>query len=176
MKAMIHSLTRLCLARPLLTVLAVAIIVMKGAAGLARLGFDNRPDAFFLEGDSSVERWRAFKEQYASDEFSFILLTPETVDAAFLDDLRALTDALAALDQVERVTSVVNVRSILGEDGFLDVGDYISPELAPEQALERLRQAPAHPYYGGLFVSRDGAHYGIVVETGPELSTNRRAR
>lgn len=125
MKALIHSLTRLCLARPLLTVLAAAIIVLTGASGLARLGFDNRPDAFFLEGDTSVERWRAFKDQYASDEFSFILLTPERSDAAFLTDLRQLTDALTALNDVERVTSIVNVRSIRGEDGFLDVGDYI---------------------------------------------------
>ena len=36
MKALIHSLTRLCLARPLLTVLAAAIIVLTGASGLAR--------------------------------------------------------------------------------------------------------------------------------------------
>ena len=175
MNRILTTCTESCLARPLAVLLSLLVAVTCMSAGLVRLGFDNRPDTYFIKGDESVADWLEFKDQYGSDEFSFIVLSPETADLAFVETLRNLTDRLMHLDAAERVTSLVNVRSIKQIGNDLDVDDYLSAARGEEETLARLASAHEHPYYGGLFVSRDGKHFGILLETDPNISNHDKA-
>ncbi|MFV0474651.1 MAG: efflux RND transporter permease subunit [Pikeienuella sp.] len=148
--------------------MALAIVLVASAvmmSGLARLEFDTSPESFFLDGAPEIRNWENFKQKYQSDEFSFIVLSPEVADVEFVEGLRALTRDLEKVDGVERVTSLHNVRSITGEDSFIDVGDYLNEDLDETELLARLETAAQHPYYRGLFVDETGRKFGILVET-----------
>lgn len=156
-----------------LTVVFVIAAVMM--SGLARLGFDTSPESFFLDGAPEIGNWKAFKDKYQSDEFSFIVLSPEVANVDFVQGLRALANELENVDGVERVTSLHNVRSITGEDSFIDVGDYLNEDLTDSEVLARLETASQHPYYRGLFVDDTGQRFGILVETVSSFSDADKA-
>jgi uncharacterized protein len=158
--------------------LAVAIVLATSGvmmSGLARLTFDASPESFFLQGAPEIENWKTFKDKYQSDEFSFIVLSPQKVDVEFVEGLRDLAAEFEAIDGVERVTALHNVRSILGSDDFIDVGDYLNEDLTESELLARLGSASRHPHYRGLFVNDAGNHFGVLVETTSGFSNDDKA-
>ncbi|MEX0732170.1 MAG: MMPL family transporter [Aquisalimonadaceae bacterium] len=140
-------------------------VVIALAIGTGQLRFDNSTDAFFISGDDTLADYEHFRDLFASDEYSFITLrTPDVLDSQFITALQELERALARVPHVRDVTSLASVRAIEGGDGMLQVSGFLDD--VDETALaERMQQAARHPYYQDLFVSADGSHLGIVVET-----------
>lgn len=150
----------------LLVLLLTLALVGLPALFLPRLTFNNTPDAFFLENDQTVRVYRAFRQQFANDEFTLVTLrVPAGSEAATLSATRELVTRLQALPTVSKVTAITNVRHVEGTADAIDIGDFIPDELTPPEQAARLFQGRSHPYYGGLYVSRDGRHLGVVVET-----------
>jgi predicted RND superfamily exporter protein len=141
------------------------VLVLAVASGVTRLKFDNSTEAFFLKSDPTLEYYDAFRDLFASDEYSLITIdAPSTIDAAFIESLDALEQQLAQLENVREVTSLRSVRSIDGSSGLLDVRGYLEA-VNPGDIQSRVQAAQEHPYYRDLFISADGEHLGIVVET-----------
>ena len=170
-----RGLARAVLAHPTRALIAILLVVTVMGSGLARLKFDTSPESFFLDGAPEIAEWYAFKDKYQSDEFSFIVLTPPKVDGAFVAALNSLTETLTDIDGVERVTALNNVRSITGDDDFLDVGDYLHVDLTATEIEARLTTAASHPYYRGLFVNDRGTQFGVLVETVASFSNADKA-
>lgn len=155
-----------CMAHRALTVLLALIIVGLFAGFATRLKFDNTPDSFFLADDPTLQIYQRFKDQFETDEYSLILLrSPAQWDDAFVGQLRQLTQELAALEHVERVTAITNVRHIESSDLGLAVGDFLPAGLNAETLAQRRELARTHPYYRNLYLSADGDYLGVVVET-----------
>ena len=176
MKPFLTSLTSVALKRPLTIALLCGLLVAGLGVGVAKLQFDNRPDAFFLKDDPTVETWQDFKQLYASDEFSVVVLTPPRIDLDFIGELRDLTFDLDTLEGVTRVTSLINVRSIRDDDGDLDVGEYLREDLPAEEQLARLADAATHPHYSGLYLNEDATAFAVLIETAPDFTTQDKLR
>lgn len=146
-------------------ILLALLLVGAAASGVGRLKFDNSTDAFFMKGDDTLVRYEQFRRLFASDEYSLITVeTPSVIDSKFVAELRALESKIAQLKHVRRVRSIASVRAVEGRGDDLDVRGYL--EGTHEDALpKKIAQAREHPYYRDLFISRDGKHLGVVVET-----------
>ena len=102
---------RTVLGHPLLTLLAVALLVSGFISSLHQFRLDASPDTLMLENDQSLAYYRAIKAVYGSDDKLIITYTPKSPLFAdgVIDDLRQLHDQLAAIERVESVTSLLNV-------------------------------------------------------------------
>lgn len=158
--------TRLLLAHRLWFLAAALALLAAAAAGIPRVTFDNTPDSFFLQGDRTLVVYDRFKQLFASDEYSLIVLdAPVRWTAGFVEQMRDLQRALERLPHVRRVTAITNVRHIAGDAEAITVGDFLPPGL-DGATLDRKRAiAVSHPYYRDLYLSADGRYLGIVVET-----------
>lgn len=148
------------------TSLLALILISTFASFIPRLTFDNTPDSFFLEEDDTLAVYQNFKDQFETDEYSLIMFeAPPVWTAEFIEHVRQLERDLRRIEHVERVTAITNVRHIRSEDGFLEVGEFLPPDLSVEELKDRRELATSHPYYRNLYVADDGSHLGIVVET-----------
>jgi len=145
--------------------IVACLIVGLLAAGASRLKFDNSNDAYFLKHDLTLERYKEFQRLFGSDEYTLITFdVPSPVHLAFIEDIRSLESVLAKMKHVRRVRSLASVRSIEGNDDALNVRGYLDG-VKEDQIDSKLKQATVHPHYGDLYISKDGRHMGIAVES-----------
>jgi predicted RND superfamily exporter protein len=146
-------------------ILAILVIFI---AFYVNLRFDNTPDSFFMEKDPTLQMYERFRNDFGSDEFTFIVLeSPEVWTPQLIQNLANLTHKLEAMDAVTRVLSLTNARHIAGVDGAIDVGNFIDLEqIGDEQSLAALKsRALSHPFYRDFLISADGSKLGLLAET-----------
>jgi uncharacterized protein len=144
----------------LLALLALSVLA------LTQLRFDNTPDSFFNRADPALKKYTEYKHDFGSDEYSLLVIdAPEVWTPAFINEVRALSDRIAAMDDVTKVTSIANVRHINGNEGSLDVGPFLDESLDASALAEKRKTALNHQYYRGFLISDDGSHLGILAET-----------
>lgn len=152
--------------------LLLAALVVGAALLSPRLAFDNTPESFFFEDDPTVRIYDRFRRQFANDEFTIASLdNPPGREIETLAVVRHLVGLFETVPHVSRVTAITNVRSVEGTADSIDVADYIAADRSPADARARLVRARTHPYYGDLFVARDGSRLGIMIETDPATDT-----
>lgn len=150
----------------LLMLLVALVFVGAFAAFAPRVSFNNSPEVFFLKGDPTLEAYQRFKDVFESDEYSLIVLNaPSRWTPEFIGELRALVEGLQRIDHVRRVTAITNVRHIEGGAASINVGEFLTEGLTAADLAAKRREALSHPYYSGLYISEDGGHLGVVVET-----------
>ncbi len=120
-----------------------------------------------------VERYFQFMERFGRDDrLAVLALSPVQGDiyrAEVLSDLAELTTALAALDGVERVTSLASARLPTdSEQGLVARPLYDASDGVDEAELAAVRAAVAsNPLVGGQLVSVDGRAAALIVELDP---------
>lgn len=145
--------------------LLIGLLILSGLA-LTGLRFDNTPDSFFMKNDPALIQYGDYKRDFGSDEYSFLVMdAPAVWTPDYLATIGALTEQIAALDDVTKVTSIANVRHIEGGEGTLDVGPFIDAGLDAAALAEKRREALQHPYYRDFLIAADGRHVGILAET-----------
>jgi len=133
---------------------------------LTKLTFDNTPDGFFMKGDPNLVNYEQFKGQFESDEFSLVLVdAPAVWDKPFIDAIRQAVAAFKQLEHVNRVVSITNVRNIESSGDEIRIEDFFEGVMSAHDIADKQRKAVAHPHYAGFYVSKDGHHVAIVVET-----------
>jgi len=133
---------------------------------LPNLTFDNTPDGFFMEGDPNLVNYEQFKDRFESDEFSLVLLdAPALWDKSFIDAIRQAVAAFKQLEHVKRVVSITNVRNIEGSGDEILIEDFFQGVISARDIADKQQKAVAHPHYSGFYVSKDGHHVAILVET-----------
>ncbi|MGO1001221.1 efflux RND transporter permease subunit [Lysobacter sp. CA196] len=148
-------------------ILLLALLALSGLA-LTQLRFDNTPDSFFMQDDPALIKYTQYKADFGSDEYSFLVIdAPAQWTPAFIAGVRELGARIGAMDNVNKVTTIANVRHIASvDDGGLDVGPFLAEGLDGSALAAKRREALAHPYYRNFLISGDGRHLGILAETG----------
>jgi predicted RND superfamily exporter protein len=147
--------------------LLLALLALSGLA-LTQLRFDNTPDSFFMRDDPALIKYTQYKADFGSDEYSFLVLdAPAKWSPAFIASVRELGARIEAMDDVNKVTTIANVRHIASVDGGgLDVGPFLGEDLDGPALAAKRGEALAHPYYRNFLISGDGRHLGVLAETG----------
>lgn len=145
--------------------LIVAVVLLFGYQ-LTKLTFDNTPDGFFMDGDPALQHYEEFKNQFQSDEFSLILLdAPLIWDSQLIGAIKSTITKIEAVPHVTRVVSITNINHIEALDDEIVI-DSLFNEVEDEAGYQRIRQKIlTHPRYPGLYISKDGHHIAILVET-----------
>jgi hypothetical protein len=126
-----------------------------------RFQLDASSETLVMEHDEAVRFYRAVRARYESDDFLIVTYTPDggLFTEPALDRLAELRDALLAIDQVEAVTTLLDVPILDG----LDVSLTDLPTDPDELDLRRpgpgqdCRRAVDSDLYRNLLVSPDGA-------------------
>lgn len=159
---------RSILRRPGATLLVIAAFLLTLGWYAQYFSLDASADSLTLERDQSLEFYRYVRARYETDDFLLITYTPEAGLFAdeTLDTLRALRDDLAAIPNVESVTTMLDVplvdsppvdlREIASGIRYLDNPD-------TDRELAR-RELSTSPLYRDLLVSADGTTTSIRVE------------
>ncbi|MGB5258967.1 MAG: MMPL family transporter [Gammaproteobacteria bacterium] len=168
---MSHLLARyydaLILQRPAIVILVAALFITFFGLHAADFKLDASADSLVLESDQALSYYRAIRARYGSDDNLIVTYTPRSdlFSDAVLDDIRALRDALAAL---ERVKSVVTL---------LDVPLISSPPITLSEMSRQIRTLDSQgtdrtlarqefttsPLYRNLLISPDGRTTALQV-------------
>jgi len=167
--SLISTYDRLILRHPLLSLLAVLLLVAGFASQTSKIKLDASADSLMLQGDASLDLYREVGREYSSEEFLLItwqpeggLLSPESVDP-----LRSMADELRVLSGVSSVVSVWDVPLL--ESPPVSLSDITSTEPLPaldnpdidrEMVLEELTTSPI---YADLLASRDGTLTAVQI-------------
>jgi predicted RND superfamily exporter protein len=138
------------------------------ATQLSYITVDTSNESYLLENDPARLAYDDLREQFGRDQVMMISLEPPNVfDAAFLEYLSEFHTALEDdVPNVERVTSLINIRSVEGRGDDLIVGDLLEEMPTTQTEFDALRaRVLASPTYRNNVISEDGKITTIVVET-----------
>src|SRR5690606_7172086 len=99
------------IARPKLTLIIIALLLLFLAAGLPRVKVDASADSLTLENDASLEFHREVTARYQSGDFLVVTYSPKAdlfSDEA-LATLKALRDELKTINGVTSTLSILDV-------------------------------------------------------------------
>jgi len=159
---------RAVLRRPALTLLVAAVLVASLGMFAPRFQLDASSETLVMEHDEAVRFYRVIRARYESDDFLVVTYTPDGglfTDRA-LERLAELRDALAAVDQVGAVTTLLDVPILEGLDVSLTDLPTDPDQLncdGPDRVID-CRRAVDSRLYRNLLVSPDGATSGIRVD------------
>ena len=132
---------------------------------------DNSFEAYFDHEDPIYSAYRQFREDFGSDETSFILYqAPETAHGPFdldvMQRISRLTDALQEeVPFIYEVTSLANSELIEGDEDGITVQSWREDFAGNQQSLLAMRDKVLQKkiYLGGL-VSPDAKHAAILID------------
>ncbi len=153
------------------TILLICLIVL-GAAVLfgLRARFNNSFNAYFDEDDPTYTEFLDFREEFGSDETSYILYTAPKAEYGVWDmdvmkKINALTLQLEKIPFVKEVVSLTNAEFVEGRDGDLLVHDMMEEFPATQEELLVLRERVLNkPLYVNGLTSKDARFGAIILE------------
>jgi uncharacterized protein len=167
-RMMLAAYEAVVLRRPVPTLVVVLLTVAVLGAFAPRFELDASSDSLVMEHDEDVRFYRAVRARYESDDFLVVTYTPH--DGLFtehaLDRLARLRDALAGVDHVAEVLTLLDVPVIDGLDVSLTElptdPDALNCD-GPER-VQDCRRIVDSPLYRNLLISPDGTTSGIRVD------------
>ncbi len=134
---------------------------------MSGLYMDNSNEAFFMEGDPTIELLNRFRETFGNEDF--ICVTVATEDFFEPETIRLVKrlaeDLEANLPYIERMTWIGNVEHVTGTADGINISELMAevPESAEE--IDRLRRrALGDPEYVDNLISGDGRNVAILLE------------
>jgi predicted RND superfamily exporter protein len=154
---------------------SVAVVGVMGAYA-ARLSVDNSLEVWFVEDDPTVVSYRGFLEQFGNDEVVVTAIhgTADPFDPGRLERLWHLSRELEAIDGVDRVRSLANVKKVQGSM----LGPVIVPVVAPpvkDDDVDRARDLIARRHLASDLVGQDGKTLVLFtwLDATPTIDTER---
>jgi predicted RND superfamily exporter protein len=156
------------LRQPVATLVTVAAVTLAIGWHAQYFSLDASADSLTLEHDDGLEYYRYVRARYGSDDFLLVTYTP--VEPLFSDsvlaDVGALRDELAALPNIEAVTSILDVPLVNSpavslrniDRGIRYLGD---PNTDRKLAQQELLTSPL---YRNLLISADGHATAVRVD------------
>ena len=176
------SYRRLILGRPR-SVLVVLALILLGVGGHARdFRLDASADSILLESDPDLERFREVQKRYRTQDLLVVTFTPaaELFSDASLETLAALRDALARVEDVDRVTTILDVPLLESSDVPVselteDIPTLETPGVDRARAKEELSRSPI---FRESILSADARTTALLLsmKDDPELESLRARR
>lgn len=166
-RALISAYETAVLQHPIWTLAGVVAVVALLGAFAPRFQLDASSETLVMEGDEAVRYYRTVRARYESDDFLVVTYTPH--DGLFTESalarLEAMRDALADVENVAEVTTLLDVPVLEGLDAKLTELP-TEPEAltcnGPDRATD-CRRLLDSDLYRNLLVSPDGRTSGIRV-------------
>jgi predicted RND superfamily exporter protein len=167
MRAFLIAILDLILARPWLTLAVVALMSVGLARFVPQFELDASADSLLLEGDTDIRYYRSVIARYGADNYLVITYTAwrDLFDDATLADLTQMRDELLALENVDKVISMLDVPLIDSPRVTLTELAKHVPTLEDPQTDRRLAKIELResPIYSNLLMSLDGDTTALLV-------------
>lgn len=152
---------RLILENPVAVILVTLCLIPVALFYSFNLELDASAESLILENDTSLNYYRQISQKYASDDFIVIAFKPTTklLSKQSINTIRRLRDELLELDNIESVSSILDV-PIIYESGLKlseVTGELQSLESADIDYDVAYKEFKSNPLYKELIVSKDGA-------------------
>jgi uncharacterized protein len=145
-----------------------------------RVPRDNSLEIWFLEDDPALVQYREFLAEWGNDEAIVVavfdkegVLRPETLEL-----ISVLSQRIAALERVERVTSLSTVHSVrnAGAD-TVEVDRYFTLPFDPQRVSAVAATIRKDPLYADFLLSPDGKAtvLSVQLETSRDFDQQRKA-
>ncbi len=164
---MASAYNRLVLKQPLVTLIALTVVIVYFLLYIPEFELDASADSLVLENDSSLKYYRGIRERYGSDDFLIVTYSPqkELFSSEVLADIKQLREALAQLDQVDSVVSLLDVPLVDSPPMTLaeisrQVRTLESDDVDVAMAEREMRQSPL---YRNLLVNSQGDTTALQV-------------
>ncbi len=153
-------------------VLGVCLLIVGGGFLLASATrYDNSFEAYFQRGDPSYQAYLEYREDFGSDEVSYIMYeAPDHPHGPWnLEVMRKIGQLTEVLEEevpfVQEVTSLVNLEFLEGVPDGIEIYDLLEefPE-SQEALLEARDKVLAKPLYVGAMATADGRYAAVILE------------
>ena len=161
------------LRRPIATLITVAAFTLLLGWQAQFFSLDASADSLMLERDADLEYYRYVRARYGSDDFLLVTYTPEKplFSNDVLADIGTLRDSLAALPNIELVTTILDVPLVKSpavslrniDDGIRYLGD---PDTDRQLAQQEILSSPL---YKNLLISSDGRTTALRIDVRRDL-------
>jgi hypothetical protein len=153
----------------LITFLLLVLVSGLAAQGLLKLRIDTGLDSLISDADPDRQAYLRVADEFGSDNRTLIYVRDAGLwSSDKLQALERLQESVQSLDYVQRVESILTLRTVRGANDTLDSRPLIADGARDEASIERARiDALANPLIVGNFVSRDGEATAIMVTVRP---------
>jgi len=150
-----------------LSVLLLAAVVILMRLFTATTIVDNSVGVWFDLKDPEISEYERYNNSFGRKEWTILVLKTQSIyDVAFLDELDQITQKIAQLDHVQKVTSITNVR-----DNWTNVEDELDyrrlyPDKNDDEVLDLEKfkqQLAANPIFDKNLINREDDTFTAVV-------------
>ncbi|MCG6983291.1 MAG: MMPL family transporter [Deltaproteobacteria bacterium] len=173
----------LVLGKPLATLALVLLITGFFGWFVPDLRIDISPDSLVLEHDRALRYYYSIRARYGSDDYLIVTYTPKEgglFEPDTLNDLRKLSDKLAAIKRVESVVSILDVPLVQSPPTSLEeLEEHIRTLEDPDTNLALAeRELRESPLYRNRLVSAGGNTTAMQVNfrRDPKYENLRKSR
>ena len=125
----------------LITFLVLALITALAAQGLTELKVDTGFSSMIPDSNPDRQAYLRVSEEFGSDNRTIIYVRdPNLWTPARMGAIQRLQDELEGLDYVERVESIVNLRTVRGQGRNLDSKELLIGKLQDAGAILQARE------------------------------------
>ncbi len=168
LKSFREAYDRLVLGNPKLTLTVLAVMTLSVGWFSQDFALDASAEALVLENDDGLRYYRSVAARYGSDDYLIVTYTPQAglFEAGTLEHLEQLHDALAALPNVQDVTSILNVPLLSSPPvdlRRLATGIRYLKDANTDRTLAQ-KEILDSPMYRNLIVSADGTTTALRVD------------
>jgi predicted RND superfamily exporter protein len=168
LKSFLGAYDRLVLGNPKLTLTVLAVMTLSVGWFSQDFALDASAEALVLENDEGLRYYRSVTARYGSDDYLIVTYTPRAglFEAGTLEDLKQLHDALAAVPNVQDVTSILNVPLLSSPPvdlRQLSTGIRYLKDANTDRTLAQ-KEILDSPMYRNLIVSADGMTTALRVD------------
>jgi len=148
----------------------VAVFVVVTAfmvVGVKRIVQESSAEAMNPERNAIVDLNKKINKDFDAGRTEvFVLYADNVFTAKHLNELRAITEKLKAVDGVKKVTSLTNTTKMLEVDGVLQTGDMVSADNPTDADIAGIKHYLETNYIlkSGLLAAKDGKSTNILVE------------
>ena len=160
---------RCILAHPVLTLVVVSCLLVFFGLQIPKFKLDASGDSLVLENDADLHYYRQIMERYRESDILVLTYTAreDLFSPATLDDLAKLRDELSRLEEVDSVTTILDVPILLHSNLTLaELGDEENIRTLENSNVDKaLAQAEFHnnPLYSGRLLSPDNKSTAILI-------------
>ncbi|MCL4557098.1 MAG: MMPL family transporter, partial [Deltaproteobacteria bacterium] len=144
------------------------IVLLTAIAGYFAIGVPVEDDIMktLPEHDPQVKFFNDMGKKFGGTDYFLVVMEGQDLFShSSLEKLKAITDRLKSLPELNRVESLTDVEDIKASRGELDISKFIESIPYDKQALEGIRQkAISDSLYSGNLVSPDGNALAILCQ------------
>jgi uncharacterized protein len=160
---------RIVLNRPKLWLVVLLAVSLIAAWQVRHFRLDASADSLVLEHDKALEFYREVSKRYGGSDFLIVTYTPKDrplFDPATLEHLEKLHGALSSVEQVQTVTSMLDVPLLFSPQvKFADLASNYRTlrDDGVDLALAEKEFVSENPVYRDMLVSRDARTTALLV-------------